>query len=649
MRRTLGALRASRSGSADRQTTAAPEDTTARWHKIPRSKLLIYKRKSTDTNAADETTTTTYFVYDADRELIDTTDADGRRTTYAYDQLGRETGETWLSSGTPIYQATFTYDADGEMTGADNPNATVTFTYDNGGNLETEATSGPGSGQPSVTLTYSYNPSGDVTSVTDSLSGSGALGQGITTYVYDHALRLTTITQSAGGTTGPEVTMHYDAAGLVTQTVFSNAGTGNDVVTQYAYDSAETLTTLTSYFSSEGQHEMPSPYATEDSTYNSAEQLTGLSITGITNSNNSYTYDADGQLTSSSGSSNITYSYDANGNRNSTGYTTGADNELTNSSGVTYTFDNDGNMITATTGAGTTTYTYDFNNRLTNVEINGTMAATYTYDALGRRIGIDDSGTQTWTVYNGKTADDNPYADFTGAGVLKMRYLDGPAVDEIFARTDSSGNTAWYLRDQVGSVDAVTTTTMVLDQIIYDPFGNIVTETNASEGDRFKFAGMEYDSVTGLYYDHARNYDAVVGRFASQDPESFAAGDTNLYRYVGNSVTWLQDTTGEQNDGLDVEAQIKLWVLLNGGDLIGPEPVSILYWPTPMFPPPQRQPPVQLGPGLLPPFKLPTNVPPGSVFSPVDGRIPLKNGGHLIITGHAKSLHNFLFTIGVER
>ena len=38
------------------------------------------------------------------------------------------------------------------------------------------------------------------------------------------------------------------------------------------------------------------------------------------------------------------------------------------------------------------------------------------YDALGHRIGIDDSGTQTWTVYNGESADANPYADFTGAG-----------------------------------------------------------------------------------------------------------------------------------------------------------------------------------------------------------------------------------------
>jgi RHS repeat-associated protein len=81
--------------------------------------------------------------------------------------------------------------------------------------------------------------------------------------------------------------------------------------------------------------------------------------------------------------------------------------------------------------------------------------------------------------------------------------------------------------------------------VVYDPFGNLVTETNATNGDRFKFAGMEYDSATGLYYDHARYYDATIGRFVSQDPIAFEAGDTNRYRYVQNCPTTQADTSGE--------------------------------------------------------------------------------------------------------
>ncbi len=157
----------------------------------------------------------------------------------------------------------------------------------------------------------------------------------------------------------------------------------------------------------------------------------------------------------------------------------------------------------------------------------------------------DDSGTQTWTVYNGKSANANSYADFSGAGSLKMRYLSGLAVDEVLAQTDSSGNIDWYLTDNLGLVtDVVNTSGTDLDHVVYDPYGNIVTQTNATNGVRFGFAGMEYDSVTWLYYDHARYYDAAIGRFVSQDRKGFAAGDTDLYRYAANAPTDEVDPSG---------------------------------------------------------------------------------------------------------
>ncbi len=95
---------------------------------------------------------------------------------------------------------TNTYDADNELTGAADGNATLAFTYDSGGNQITAATSGPGSGQPSVTLNSGYDATHDRTSLTDNLSS-----QGITTFGYDAGQRLTTITTSYGGTAGPQV------------------------------------------------------------------------------------------------------------------------------------------------------------------------------------------------------------------------------------------------------------------------------------------------------------------------------------------------------------------------------------------------------------------------------------------------------------
>ena len=69
--------------------------------------------------------------------------------TYSYDSGGQETGETWLnSSGGTTNLITCTYDADNELTGSTDNYATLTFTYDSGGNQLTAATSGPGTGQP---------------------------------------------------------------------------------------------------------------------------------------------------------------------------------------------------------------------------------------------------------------------------------------------------------------------------------------------------------------------------------------------------------------------------------------------------------------------------------------------------------------------
>ncbi len=84
----------------------------------------------------------------------------------------------------------------------------------------------------------------------------------------------------------------------------------------------------------------------------------------------------------------------------------------------------------------------------------------------------------------------------------------------------------------------------MIDHINYSAFGKILSETNPSVGDRFKFTGREWDAATGLYYFRARFYDPSTGRFLSQDPSSFNGGDTNLYRYVLNNPLNLTDPSG---------------------------------------------------------------------------------------------------------
>ncbi len=420
----------------------------------------------------------------------------------------------------------------------------MTFTYDSGGNNITSATSGPGTGQPSVTLTAGYDSLHSMTSLSDNITGN----LGLMTFVYDASERLTTITTSYGGTAGPEIITSYAPNNQISAQSRTIGGSGTEVNTTYQYDAADRQTTITDYVSG------GSALATYVYSYDNGNRLTTMVDSDGTYT---YTYDNANELTSvyEGGTQVESYAYDANGNRTGTGYSTTVMNETLTSPGVTYTYDAAGNMISANSGGTITTYTYDYRNRLTEVERAGTIIATYTYNALNQRIGIDDSGGgQMWTVYNGTSADALPYGDFNGSGTLLTRYVSGPGmvngavVNELLARTSSGGTTAWYLTDKLDSVrDIVSSSGSELDHIVYDSFGNILTETNASNGDRFKFAGMEYDPKSAQYLDHARWYGSAIGRFLSQDPLQFEGKDVDLYRYVNNDSVDQTDPRGLQD------------------------------------------------------------------------------------------------------
>jgi hypothetical protein len=54
----------------------------------------------------------------------------------------------------------------------------------------------------------------------------------------------------------------------------------------------------------------------------------------------------------------------------------------------------------------------------------------------------------------------------------------------------------------------------VLDEITYDSFGNVLSETNPSAGDRFRFTARELDAALSLYYYRARWYDPQLSCLA---------------------------------------------------------------------------------------------------------------------------------------
>jgi RHS repeat-associated protein len=171
--------------------------------------------------------------------------------------------------------------------------------------------------------------------------------------------------------------------------------------------------------------------------------------------------------------------------------------------------------------------------------VSGSQTVEYGYDAEDKRVGTKLNGVTTEKyVYDG--------ADIAlvlnAAGTLVERYLFGDGTDNVLSR-ERSGAVVWSLGDRQGSVvDLVNQDGTVLNHFVYDGFG---TRTGTTAVDfRYGYTGRELDVETGLYYYRARYYDSKVGRFISEDPIGFSAGDTNLYRYVGNNSTNYTDPTG---------------------------------------------------------------------------------------------------------
>jgi RHS repeat-associated protein len=494
------------------------------------------------------------FAYDADGDLASTTDYDGRVVTYAYDALDRMTGQTWHSgnaSSSVTNRATYTYDADGDLLTAANVNGAYTMTYDALDRVTVVQELGW------ATLTFTYDADGNRTMVQDSFGG-------VQTSTYNAINELITQQITGPDSTQLQVDLSYTADGLIsTESRDDTLGPGTPVGTSYyLYDAADRLTSITAIGTGSAVLE------TYTYDYDAASNLTQEVDNGTLVT---YAYNADNEVT---GYGAATLGYDATGNRTNTGYSTGTGNELLASGVYTYAYDNAGNQIGKTDTATGEQWVYSYDNMdelvsVVDTSTGGTVTSTYEYDAFGNRIeqSVQTSSATTVTKYaldgwdpalKGSTGNSNwnVWADLTSSNTIQTRYLWGDQVNELFARIGSTGTAAFLLTDHLESIVGVTNASGTLEDVItYDAYGNF-TESNSGVVGSYTYAGMEFDSTTQLYYSRARYYDATTGRWISQDPLGFDAGDSNLYRYVNN-----QPTRGTDPSGLDV--------YIVGGDLFG--------------------------------------------------------------------------------
>jgi len=120
------------------------------------------------------------------------------------------------------------------------------------------------------------------------------------------------------------------------------------------------------------------------------------------------------------------------------------------------------------------------------------------------------------------------------------RYLWGPQVDQLLAQENVGDTVTWTLGDHQNTVrDVFEANGDFVNHIAYDSFGNVIASTDLLGGQgtpatNFLYTGRLFDFDTQLQNNWNRWYDSTLGKWISEDPIGFSAGDGNLGRYVGN-------------------------------------------------------------------------------------------------------------------
>ncbi len=374
--------------------------------------------------------------------------------------------------------------------------------------------------------------------------------------------RLSTVTDNrlvAQGSTSGVTNYGYDAVGNLSGYTYPNG-----VQTSYNYDGLNRLTQMGSAKSG--------PLSSYVYTLGAAgNRLTVAELSGRTVN---YGYDSLYRLTSEAvtadpHNNNVTngYLYDSVGNRQQwlingatvNTYTYDADDRL----GADQ-YDADGNTINSLGTANS----YDFENHLVQ---HGTVAIVY--DGDGNRVSETVGGVTT--DYLVDTVNPTGYAqvvDELVSGAVTRTYAYGLERISESQTLNATWTPSFYGYDGHGSVRQLTNAAgAVTDSYDYDAFGNLINSTGSTPNN-YLFAGEQYDSALGLYYNRARYYNNTAGLFWTADTDE---GDDetplslNKYLYTnanpvdGTDPSGFQDSMGELGAEESMSATLDAMPTLN--------------------------------------------------------------------------------------
>jgi RHS repeat-associated protein len=498
------------------------------------------------------------FAYDNNHNLLSRRIVSGVYQLFTYDERNRKTLSGWFNvpdpNSYPHFWANssdtvrFNYDAAGRLAYTYG-NDTITHSYDNANRLIMDDQN-IGSG-----LHYAVQYEYDAANERTRMYVSGASYD--VSFGYDSMGRL----QKVANTADPKVVWveySYDRGSNVTHRLNKLSNVDQD------YGTFDAVNRMTQRELKINGNRMSVSDAYEAYGYDSMNRLTSLQRED--NKSDSFGYNNSGEMTSAgyqASNRSVSYNLDLVGNRNSV-VDTGVTKNYTADNINRYTTADSTTANSNNVGSGPEHQVGDFQNNHYDYEgdaflaqiSGGGNAYVVSYDPMGRpwQRGLTLGGQTTWSYYfyDG----DRPILEFNVDGTIRAKNVYGRDVDEILMRTDylinTSGQTYYYQCDHEGSITHLTDGAgVVLETYRYDAFGAVTMRDggggliSASNHDnRFMFTGREYLSQFGIYEYRARAYHPGIGRFVSEDPKGFDAGDYNLFRYCHNDPEDLTDPMG---------------------------------------------------------------------------------------------------------
>jgi large repetitive protein len=501
-----------------------------------------YDALSRVVNQTDANGGVTAFAYDSLGNLVSLTDPNGHSTSFEYDLAGRKTKETRPMGQVSEYTyypsgllktvkdakgqvSSYGYDAASHLTSVTYADGKKdSFGYDAAGNLTSYGKDGVSGvigydelgrktsetvnyGAFSKTYGYSYDPQGNKASFT-SPEGKAYI------YGYDKNKQPTQIAYD-----GRTIGLEYQATRLAKSTL------PNGVANEYQYNTASWLSTITAKTGA----------GTLANSQYGFDKVGTITAIATEKGSHAYGYDPTYQLSSASHPALAAeaFSYDVTGNRNSGGYSSDANNELTASDTAIFSYDRNGNTTQKKAGEEITGYTYNSADRLESIQLPGGSTATYTYDPFGRRIKKDVAGEVTYYAY----ADEGLIGEYDATGSLKKGYGWKPGgvwgTDPVFMVED--GDYYFYQNDHLGTPQKLTDGSgNVVWSAEYSAFGQAVVDTASTIENNLRFPGQYFDEETNLQYNWNRYYDPVTGKYTVPDP--VGAGINPYYYSVNNPL-----------------------------------------------------------------------------------------------------------------